>query len=210
MPNAPFAQWTCTRRAAARLWCGATAVGKGREGSPGSQRLQIVAPSRDEMTASSRRRRWCHRREAAPTALQMDGKFPGSASGEPPPAGRCPLSKKSAIYATSLPRDRAKASPLTYDATRCLWLPTERAPTRLHTRKLMGAALVIAANRLDAAPAARGPSSRRSSGQLTSSYLRSDSRSREYARGGVGEGAARTGSARVGHGRARISFELHD
>ena len=113
------------------------------------------------------------------------------------------------FYATPLPRDRAKTPTLTYDATRCLWLPTERAPTRLHTRKLMGAALVIAANRLDAAPAARGPSSRRSSGQLTSSYLRSDSRSREYARRGVGGGAARTSSAPGSYHRVLISFELH-
>ena len=62
---------------------GATRVGRCGEGDSGSQRPKSVAPPRDEMTASSRRRRWCHRREAAPTALQMDGKFPGSASGEP-------------------------------------------------------------------------------------------------------------------------------
>ena len=49
------------------------------------------------------------------------------------------------FYATPLPRDRAKAPPLIYDATRGLWLPTERAPTRLHTHKLMGAALGIEA-----------------------------------------------------------------
>ena len=59
LPNAPNAQCTCTRRAAARLRCGATAPGKAREGSPASQRPKFVAPPRDRMTASSRRSHSC-------------------------------------------------------------------------------------------------------------------------------------------------------
>ena len=45
------------------------------------------------------------------------------------------------FYATPLPRDREKVPTLTYNATRCLWLPTECAIARLHTQELMGAAL---------------------------------------------------------------------
>ena len=51
---------------------GGTRVGRCGEGDSGSTMEKIVPPPRDEMTASSRRRRWCHRREAAPTALQME------------------------------------------------------------------------------------------------------------------------------------------
>ena len=62
---------------------GATRVGRCGEGDSGSQRPKSVAPSADEMTASSRRTRWRHRREPATRACGAHGKFVGCASGEP-------------------------------------------------------------------------------------------------------------------------------
>ena len=61
---------------------GATRVGRCREGDSGSQRPKSVAHSADEMTASSRRTRWRHRREPATRACGAHGKFEGFASGE--------------------------------------------------------------------------------------------------------------------------------
>ena len=61
----------------------ATRVGRCREGDSGSQRPKPVASSADEMTASSRRTRWRHRREPATRACGAHGKFVGCASGEP-------------------------------------------------------------------------------------------------------------------------------
>ena len=60
---------------------GATRVGRCREGDSGSQRPLNRAPSADEMTASSRRTRWRHRREPATRACGAHGKFEGFASG---------------------------------------------------------------------------------------------------------------------------------
>ena len=77
---------------------GGTRVGRCGEGDSGSTMEKIVPPPRDEMTASSRRRRWCHRQRAATTALQYALQVPASASGETPPAAICALSKKSTIY----------------------------------------------------------------------------------------------------------------
>ena len=77
---------------------GATRVGRCREGDSGSQRSLNRAPSADEMTASSRRTRWRHRREPATRACGAHGKFEGFASGEPRRHEISPLLKKSPIY----------------------------------------------------------------------------------------------------------------
>ena len=61
---------------------GATRVGRCREGDSGSQRPLNRAPSADEMTASSRRTRWRHRREPATKGYGAHDKFGGGASGE--------------------------------------------------------------------------------------------------------------------------------
>ena len=61
---------------------GATRVRRCAEGDSGSQRPLNRAPSADEMTASSRRTRWRHRREPATRACGAHGKFEGFASGE--------------------------------------------------------------------------------------------------------------------------------
>ena len=54
---------------------GATRVGRCGEGDSGSQRPNSDAPSADEMTASSRRTRWRHRREPATRGCGAHVKF---------------------------------------------------------------------------------------------------------------------------------------
>ena len=54
---------------------GATRVRRCPEGDSGSQRPLNRAPSADEMTASSRRTRWRHRRELATRAFVAHGCF---------------------------------------------------------------------------------------------------------------------------------------
>ena len=76
---------------------GATRVGRCGEGDSGSQRPLNRAPSADEMTASSRRTRWRHRRELATRACGAHGKFEGFASGEHVGTNLSTLEKKSDV-----------------------------------------------------------------------------------------------------------------
>ena len=90
----------------------ATRAGRCREGDSGSQRPNSVAPSADEMTASSRRTRWRHRGEPGTRGRGAHGRFVQFASGKPcRQRGRVALRRGAAPYGVAY---------LTFKRPRCM------------------------------------------------------------------------------------------